>query len=155
MKKLFSLLLIVLFTAGCATLTTKVAEDADYIKLTTCTVIPDFNDPLKLSYRIAIKLRDLGFEVLDETKYKEADILVRFQYESYDEIIHRSFRRLQMSFVDNKTSKVIVQTNYVGKNILSSMKILDRVFTDIEKKLREHNDSFKFRRIGGTSQYID
>lgn len=130
----FSYLLFTAVTlASCGTYSTTVKPGVSLGSIKKVTIESSY-DPLKLRDKVAQRLIKLGFDVV-ETR-SSADLAVHYNYDYYFDFLHYTFNLFNMRFTEVKTGEVILTTSFSGDTPLGVDGLLDRIFADVEGKIK-------------------
>ena len=123
----------IIIVVSCGTYSTAVKPGVSLASIKKVTIEGSY-DPLKIRDKVAQRLIKLGFDVV-ETR-SSADLAVNYNYDYYFDVFHYTFNLFNMRFMEVKTGEVILTTSFSGDTPLGVDGLLDRIFADVEGKIK-------------------
>jgi hypothetical protein len=82
-------------------------------------------------------------ETARQAKDNTPTVYVDFRYNYHYDIMHYTFNRFNMRFIDSRTGRVLVSTSFTGETFSSVDGILDKAFDAVAEKIEKEKGSAK------------
>ena len=134
MKRIYWLTFLLLFVISCSTVNTEIYK-SNYKLQKKSVYLNIENDSWNLDKSITSRIENLGFSVVNKES-PQFDIIALVDYETFWDVVHQTFNRFEISFVDARTNEVLLKSKYVGRIGFNGCEAaLDLVFKDIASKI--------------------
>jgi len=133
-KNTLNLLFLILLTS-CTSVATYKTRSIDTSRKPTVRLRIKY-DTDNFSENLSIRIQRLGFKVIQDSA-GQPEYFADVDYATYFDVVHQTFTRFEINFVDAKTNESLVRSRYLGRIGFNGCDAaMDLVFKDLSLKIK-------------------